>query len=444
MANTYTVPADSTGPLKEWIKTQTMFPSYTLENHGFFHPSYEISGIMSLGDSYLMASMINPALAKELQPFIEHNVIPVWEVTKCILMETGDLAFPSGMDWSLHQFEDVSSLAWMATHFGMPEALWAQNRVAKQILYRQAVNGDGRFVGESCRSGAGGGSTDGFYVEAIQASVVAIAYLHNEISGFPTAPGSAPENRVTHYPDVCLILQRSENALTTVSYGSRTMALVYPSNGTTAGEQFLVSPNTSSFIGTDGKTTLKDFRKTATGFRAELNLNGIKGRRSRVIIDSSPEAVVFLEIPSDTLTHSQDEWYLTAIENHPLTGENRTVLWKGNSVVIKERSGTITQPISTGWINIDNWIGLIAMPEGEFIYRAAADYNRVGAAEDAIVFEPEEKDKPRAVIVLPGKNAEVTAAVQKSLKWTTSDRECKLSFNMPDGKMKDIQVQLKE
>jgi hypothetical protein len=159
MANTYTVPADSTGPLKEWIKTQTMFPSYTLENHGFFHPSYEISGIMSLGDSYLMASMINPALAKELQPFIEHNVIPVWEVTKCILMETGDLAFPSGMDWSLHQFEDVSSLAWMATHFGMPEALWAQNRVAKQILYRQAVNGDGRFVGESCRSGAGGGST---------------------------------------------------------------------------------------------------------------------------------------------------------------------------------------------------------------------------------------------------------------------------------------------
>ena len=444
MANTYSVPADSTGPLKEWVKTQTMFPSYTLENHGFFHPSYQISGIMSLGDSYLMARMINPAVAEELRPFMKHNVIPVWQVTKCILLDTGDLAFPSGMDWSLHQFEDVSCLAWMAAHFDMPEAQWAQFRVAKQILHRQTVNGDGRFVGESCRSGAGGGSTDGFYVEAVQASVVALAYLHNEMAGFPTAEGSAPENHVTHYPDIGLIFQRSKNALTTISYGAKTMALVYPLNGTTASQQLLISPNTASFIGTDGKTTLKDFKKTATGFRAELNLNGIKGRTSRVLIDSNPEVVVFLEFPADNSKPLPAEWFLTAIENHPLTGGNRTVLWKDNSTIIKERSGTITQPLFSGWLNVDNWLGLIALPEGEFIYRAAEDYNREGAAEDAIVYRPKEKDKPRTVIVLPGKNAEVTAAVRKSVKWITSKAGCKLSFNMPDGKKMTIQVPLKE
>jgi hypothetical protein len=445
MANTYTVPNDSTGPLKEWIKTQTLFPSYTLENHGFFHPSYEISGIMSLGDSYLMAEMTNPKVARELRPFLEHNILPVWQVTKDIVLETGDLAFPSGLDWSLHQFEDVSCLAWMATHFKMPEAQWGQIRVAKQILHRQTVNGDGRFVGESCRSGGHKGSKDGFYVEAVQASVIAMAYLHNEMAGFPTAKGSAPKNHITHYPDVGIIIQRSKNALTTVSYGSKTMALVYPSNGTTPGQQFFTSPNTSSFIGTDGKTILKAFRTTATGFRAELELNGVKkGRRSTVIIESNQEVAVFVEIPSDTLNHSQDEWFLTAIENHPLTGRSRTLLWKGNSTMIKERSGTIIPSISTGWINVDNWMGLIALPAGQFIYRAAPDYNRMGAAEDAIVFQPEDKGKPRAVIVLPGRNATVTSAVQKSVKWTVSAMECKLTFNMPDGKKMTVQVPLTE
>src|SRR5690606_10172284 len=94
IANTYTVPVDSAGPLKKWIQTQTLFPSYTIENHGFFHPSYQIAGLMSLGDTYLMGIMTDPSIIKEIQPFIEHNIMPVWEVTKSILTETGDMAYP--------------------------------------------------------------------------------------------------------------------------------------------------------------------------------------------------------------------------------------------------------------------------------------------------------------------------------------------------------------
>ena len=440
MINTYTVARDSTGPFKDWIKTQTLFPSFGVENHGFYHPVYQKDGGSSLGDSYIIASKINPSLAKELKPFAEHNVIPVWNFIKGIILESGDLAFPSGLDWSLHDFQHVNYLAWLSTHFKEPEAQWAEPRLAKLILYRQAINGDGRFVGESCQSGAGGGSTSGFYAEAIQASYISMAYLHNELAGFPTVVGSAPGNNITHYPDICLIIQRSNNALTTISYGSRTMALVYPLNGSKASQKFFISPSTSSFIGTDGKSTLKSFTTTATGFQAELNLNGKKGRRSRVIIHSDPEAVVFIEIPSDTSNRSQEEWFLTAIENHPLTGGKRKIFWKGNTTTINERSGTIIPQISTGWINVDNWLGLIAMPKGEFIYRAAADYNREGAAEDDLLFKPEEREKPRSVIVLPGKSAEFTAGVLKNLIWTTSGGKCELSFALPDREKISIQV----
>jgi hypothetical protein len=436
LVNTYTVPADSSGPLKKWISTQTLFPTYALENHGFYHPAYQMVAGMSLGDSYLMAGMINPEVAKEIRPFAEHNVKSVWHFLKGLLLDSGDLAFPSGLDWSLHSFEHISYLAWLATHFDDPQAQWAQQRLAKQILYRQAVNGDGRFVGESC--------PDGFYREAVEARRIAIAYLQDEIGRFPNSKGSEIKNYIAHYSDVGLIVQRSKNALTTISYGPKTMALVYPLNGTTAGQQFLISPNTTSLIGAEGSTTLKSFKRTAAGFRVELNLNSKQGRKSIMIIESTPDAVVFFEIPADSSKLSLAGWFLSAIENHPLSGGKRTVLWKDNSAVMKERSGASTQPISTGWLNIDDWQGFIAVPEGNFIYQAAAKYNRNGAAEDSIFFQPEEKNKPRAVIVLPGKDANVTAKVQKSLRWTISNTECRLYFIRPDGEKMEIKVPLRE
>ena len=445
MANTYSVPADSTGPLKEWIHTQTMFPSFTLENHGFFHPSYEISGIMSLADSYMMAEMINPKLAQELKPFIEHNVSPVWDVSKGLIMDTGDLAFPSGMDWSLHQFEDVSCLAWMAAYFRMPEALWGQLKVSKQILHRQTINGDGRFVGESCRSGAGGGSTDGFYVEAVQAVVVSLAYLQNEIGGFPVSTGAAPKDFISHYSDIGLIFHRSATTLTTISYGSKIMSLVYPLNGTSPNQQFSTSPNTKSMIGTDGKATLLEFKTTARGFSAEFSLTAKKdGRNSRMIVVSEPNVVIYFEIPSDTARVTLSDWFLTAIENHPMTGGTREVIWEGKSLKIKNRSGATSGPINTGWVNIDNWMGYISVTKGSLIYSAPTDYNREGAAEDALVFRPQDKKCPRATIVLPSMDANKTKSVYKSLKWKLTDKECELSFTMPDGRKETIKVPLNE
>ena len=296
LANTYTVPADLSGPLKEWIKTQTLFPSYAAENHGFYHPGYQTSGGHLMGYSYLMAGMINPSVAKELKPFAEHNVLAVWQFLKGLLLNSGDFAFPSGQDWGLHGFDSYVTL--MATHFREPEAQWAESRLVKLMLHQQAVSGDGRFVGDGTANldETGDRSSGAFYAEANAAFEVAIAYLHHEIEGFPTANGSPPENHISNYPDIGLIIERNENAVITISYGSgsyldgedfsyppnipipsyfrgqkaysnplfpnQSMVLVYPSNGTTASQQFLISPNILSFIGTDGKTTLNDFKTT--------------------------------------------------------------------------------------------------------------------------------------------------------------------------------------
>lgn len=434
LANTYTVPSDSSCPLKDWICTQTLFPSYALENHGFYHPTYQMVAGMSLGDSYLMAKMVNESVARKIGPFADHNVKPVWQFIKGILLDSGDMAFPSGLDWSLHDYEHISYLAWLAGRFQAPEAAWAEPRLAAQILYRQAVNGDGRFVGESC--------PDGFYREAVEARRVAMAFLQDRLAGFPVSKGERPNNYVVHYADVGLIMQRSDNALTTVSYGPKTMALVYPLGGQNTAQRFITSPNTSTLIGPEGKTVLDRFERTRQGFRAELSLNSRHGRSSRMIVESTPQAVAFVEIPRDSSRLPASGWLLSAIENDLLTGGKRKVLWTGDSAVIADRSGTKAGPVRSHWIDVDNWMGFITPSKGTMVYHAASGYNRDGAAEDSLTFIPLSPHAPRAVIILPGASSSLTSKVRRTMRWKVWHNRCLLSFRVPGYKRVKIAASL--
>ena len=122
------------------------------------------------------------------------------------------------MDWALHGYGQVSYYAWLATHLNDPLARWADARLAGLVAYRQEVNGDGRFTGESV--------PDGFYREAVMARRIAIAYLHHVRGEFPAGPMQPPPPLVRHLPDIKLILHRSRRGLVSVSYGARVMALV--------------------------------------------------------------------------------------------------------------------------------------------------------------------------------------------------------------------------
>ncbi|MCC6126382.1 MAG: hypothetical protein IT426_15600 [Pirellulales bacterium] len=84
------------------------------------------------------------------------------------------------------------------------------------------------------------------------------------------------------------------------------------------------------------------------------------------------------------------------------------------------------------------------LPDGHCIYRAAADYNREGAAKGAIVFRPREPAAPRVVIILPGKSADDTKAVRRGVEWTAADGELAPPFVAPDGKRRAIRATLEK
>ena len=254
LANIYTVaepdlitPNTTGDPLASWVSTVTIFPSYALENHGFYHPTYEMVAGMSSGDSLLMALLANTNIAAQLQPYAEHNVMAVWTNNlNNLLMDSGDFAYPAGVDWSVHDFEQNSFITWMAAHFNDPLARWADDKLSQCVRYHQVVNGDGTFVGTS--AGIGGGIL--FYREAVEARRTAIAWLHWANADYPTGTMTAPAPMVMTNSDVQVIEQRSAFGTFSVSYnGSRIMAMVEPSALAVPTNAFISSPRLPGILG---------------------------------------------------------------------------------------------------------------------------------------------------------------------------------------------------
>ena len=177
----------------------------------------------TVGDSLLMARVANPSIAAQLQPFAEHNVLNVWGHLSHVLLDSSDFAFPSGMDWAVHSYEQCSYHAWLATHFNDPLARWADRQMAQLLRYHQIVNGDGRFLGDT--------EANAFYMEAVIARNAAIAWLHHANADFPDGADAAPSDFVvfvvrlprhqTHRP------ARAVGFLS-MSYGSKIMSLIVP------------------------------------------------------------------------------------------------------------------------------------------------------------------------------------------------------------------------
>ena len=419
LVNTYAVANHGDDPLAEWITTTTLYPSFICENHGFFHPSYQMVSGMSLGDSLLMSTLTSPETAKELAPFAEHNVLPVWQCLSQVLLDSGELAYPSGLDWALHGYGQISYYPWLATHFNDPTARWAEPKLAALLRQRQQVSGDGRFTGESV--------SNGFYREAVMARRAAIALLHHRAAKYPTGPSTPPRPFVSHLPDAKLVLQRSADGLIAVSYGPRIMATVFPA--ATPDQPYLVTPRQPSLLPRATRAEAREVEVTDRGFEVLLRLSQAGLPAAEVKLVSTGEVLAVIEAPG---LLSDRESFPLGIENHKLTGGSRTVTTADGAQTIRERGGQSLQT-TDGWLAVDTRLGYVVGPAGTLRYRAAQGYNRRGAAEDYLDYLPAEPPAPRFCLVAPGLDAEATRRLQSSVRYAVTATAATLRFDTASG-----------
>ena len=438
LVNTYTVPDTNGDPLAAWVTTQTLYPSYALENHGFYHPTYEMVAGMSSGDSLLMARLANPGVATQLLPYAEHNVLAVWTNNlDNLVMDSGDFAYPAGVDWAVHDFEQNSFITWMAAHFNDPLARWTDGRLAQCVRYHQITNGDGTFVGVSANPGGG----ILFYREAVEARRTAIAWLHWANADYPTGPTNAPDAVVMTNYDVQVIHQRSAFGSFSVSFdSSRIMALVEPSALSVPTNAFIASPRLPGILGLGAlgnptAATLISLSTNGNGFDCELKLTSSLGTTEEYI-KGTGESLAIIEVPTlnNGATPSSGGSFICGIENDPLTGGSRRLEWSGGSATITNRTGA-ARNVTNNWICAAGRYGLAAGPAGYFRYAAASGYTRTspsyseaGEAEDALSFVENNQLAPRYAVWFPAKSALQTSNAAAAIIWVTNNTTATLTF----------------
>ena len=441
LVNTYTVGSSAGDPLASWITTDNLYNDWALENHGFFHPTYEMVAGMSSGDSLLMARMANPSVAAQFQIFADHNVMAAWtNVMSGMIMDSGDFAYPAGLDWELHDYEQYSFIAWMAAHFNDPVARWDDLRLAQLTRYRQIVNNNdttapsyyGAFVGAS-----GGG----FYREAVEARRVAICWLHWNFADYPSGPTNSPAHALENLTDVAVLTCRGTNGFVSISYGPQTngssariMAVIEPPAAGFPSNTIVTTPRLPGVIGLGamGSPTgarLVNLTTNGNGFLAELQLtNGANGT-TEIYFNNTGDSVGIIEVPNPVsgFVNSAAGSFSTGIENDPLCGGSRLLEWSNASATITNRTGA-SKNVTNNWLCVSGNYGLAFGPAGYLNYTATTTYNRLGAAEDTLAFYPTNSLTPRYAVYFPGKSALQTSNLAAQVTWNISGTNAILTF----------------
>lgn len=193
--NSYSHPSDAsdTTVVTPWYDNKTvadlykgpnLYPDWTLQNHGFFHTSYQNVVIQELGEAALALKAMNdlprhllrmknaangnqtetngdsiPNTSKKGIEFTRHSFEKIdgkfllhncSKVAKNVLnwltLPDGEQAMPNGNDWSLFLYDQVTSYSTLACMLQDPDDLLFEQRALEQISRRQRTTTDGSWL----------------------------------------------------------------------------------------------------------------------------------------------------------------------------------------------------------------------------------------------------------------------------------------------------------
>jgi len=155
--NCYTVAADANNQTpvagrkaSEWYAGQNLYDDYTLQNHNYFHTSYQNVVIQELVESMLALRLLGAQpteISKDVQTAFTWHWQEVWdEVLAPLALCDGELAMPNGNDWSMFLYDQLPAYAAMATVMRNADALMLENMALKYTEARQQTTADGAWM----------------------------------------------------------------------------------------------------------------------------------------------------------------------------------------------------------------------------------------------------------------------------------------------------------
>lgn len=437
-----------------------LYDDYTLQNHRYFHTSYQNVVMQELGEAALALELFQGGSKEQKDTKVwktnslMHNSEVVFDrVLSWLALADGELAMPNGNDWSMFLYDQITSYSTLACFQRNPDALMLENLAYQQIKARQTTTEDGSWLlrpdVQARRMG-------------VQAHRIMMTYLMHLVK--PTSdlvPTKWDAFRRRHsmamkFPCQNIARAYTKERFTTFSWseGLKSYTGYFTSNKVDKNK--IVVPyrknNTGNILGwynVRGKKTdatpVSDARFYFLGdgyiMNGEINTNDSLLNNRFSLYSTPRNAFIYLDYvtANDSCEITAEKGGLLAISTDEFTKDERTLYYhdrepgeNDESIKVVQTDGEELVILNSDWVNIDNEIGVIGK-NGKLIgFGDRSVENSIVTSKLYPMFTDDRRVVSKDELI--GKRnlvyyADVTA-IDMSLM---SQRLCPLQSQLPDG-----------
>lgn len=373
-ANNTTVidPAYDNTTVQDLYRGKNLYDDYTLQNHSYFHTSYQNVVMQELGEAQVALSLFQGAGGRWQTRALMHNNQAVMDEVLCHLaLADGELAMPNGNDWSMFLYDQITSYATAACFLRDPQALLLENLAYKNIKARQTTTADGSWLLNS---------DIGPRRMGVEGHRVMMTYLMHELASTADLEPTSWADFSRRYESARLF--RSQNIVrantpdrfTVFSWSAGLNSFTGYFAANSPDKNKIISPykanNTGNLLGwytVSGKSTdasalvngIYDLKGNSYAMNGRLATNGSTLENAFTLYSTPGNAVIYLDRVTartdGTLTREQGG--LLAVSTDPFTKEKRTLYYAGGR---QQTDGRQLVELPARWVNIDNQVGVVS------------------------------------------------------------------------------------
>ena len=370
--NCYTVGADQNDTTRiagrqarEWFAGKNLFDDFTLQNHQYFHTSYQNVVMQEQAESLVTLALeeegnedpsLRSAKWQMAREALTWHWRDVWQrVLSQLALCDGELAMPNGNDWSMFLFDQLPAYAAMATLGHDGDALMLELRCLQSLLHRQQTTTDGSYMLHP---------DIGPRRMGVTAHRVLTTYLLHDL--FPTDNVKASSwtsfqqrhATASLLPEQCLVRSMTKARFSCLSWseGLQNSAVLVVPNDVEASKVFIPYKNGhgGNVMGLPREMPTRPTILTdSTEWVAYAG-----GEHPYCIWATAGNAVISIGDPQ-----AQDVGMM-ALSMDPMTREQRTIHLGGNKKF--NADGRQRQSFSSQWANVDDCMSIVATEHTRF------------------------------------------------------------------------------
>jgi hypothetical protein len=369
-------------------KGKNLYDDYTLQNHNYFHTSYQNVVIQELGEAALALKLFQQGLYGEerwkTNALMHNNQKVMDEVLYWLALADGELAMPNGNDWSLFLYDQITSYSTNACFLRDPHALMLENLAYKMIKARQQTTDDGSWL---LRPDVGARRM------GVEAHRVMMTWLMHHV--LPTEQPAANSRQLTAvtptrwddfnreygaakvFTSQNIVRAATDSRFTCFSWSKGLQSYTGYIAANSVDKNKIVVPfranNTGNFLGwyeVEGKKTNAtpvnlhssifnlQYEGNAWVMNGELQTNDAALNNRFAIYSTPGNAVIYIDnVRANTAcTITAEKGGLMAISVDELTKTRRTLYTAGGH---QQSDGAVFTTLPGAWLNVDNALGIV-------------------------------------------------------------------------------------